>query len=115
MNKSKMTQTTKFLTFSSTMALMIALSGCDDASKSGTQRTAADDHGHDHAAGGDHGHDHGAAGHAHADAKTGTPHGGTPVQVGDHGFHLELVPDPVEGKLLAYVLDAHAEGGVSVS
>jgi hypothetical protein len=44
-----------------------------------------------------------------------TPHGGTPVQLGDHGFHLELVPDSVDGKLLAYVLDAHMEKEVSVS
>lgn len=37
------------------------------------------------------------------------PHGGTPVQVGEHEYHLELVNDRTEGKMTAYVLDEHAE------
>lgn len=42
--------------------------------------------------------------HAHA-----APHGGTLVEVGEHQFNLELVHDVAEGRLTAYVLDAHAE------
>lgn len=37
------------------------------------------------------------------------------MQLGDHGFHLELVNDPVDGKMLAYVLDGHMEKEVSVA
>ena len=48
----------------------------------------AEEHGH----GSDHSHDEKGADHAHPE-KSGAPHGGTPVKVGDHGFHLELVPD----------------------
>src|SRR5688500_12201602 len=118
MTKSKIT--TSLIAASSTLALMTMLSGCGDASKSGgaTARAGADDHGHAHGADGDHGHDHGSGGHDHATAaakQPGTPHGGTPVQVGDHGYHLELVPDQVDGKMLAYVLDAHMEKSVNVS
>ena len=42
------------------------------------------------------------------------PHGGTPVQVGSHDYHLELVNDPTEGRMMAYVLDDHAEKPESV-
>src|SRR5215207_7348381 len=48
-----------------------------------------------------------------ADAK-GLPHGGTPVIVGSHGYHLELVRDAEKGRLQAYVLDGHAEKYVDV-
>src|SRR5215203_2036407 len=48
-----------------------------------------------------------------ADAK-GLPHGGTPVVVGSHGYHLELVRDAEKGRLQAYVLDGHAEKYVDV-
>jgi hypothetical protein len=48
-----------------------------------------------------------------ADAK-GRPHGGTPVIVGSHGYHLELVRDAEKGRLQAYVLDGHAEKYVDV-
>ena len=34
--------------------------------------------------------------------------------VGDHGYHLELVHDSTEGKMLAYVLDDHLEKYVKV-
>lgn len=37
------------------------------------------------------------------------------MQVGDHGFHLELVSDPIDGKMHAYVLDDHMEKYVKVS
>ena len=36
------------------------------------------------------------------------------MQVGDHGFHLELVSDPIDGKMHAYVLDDHMEKYVKV-
>jgi hypothetical protein len=39
----------------------------------------------------------------------GMPHGGTPVQVGPHDYHLELVNDPTEGRMTAFVLDDHGE------
>ncbi len=42
------------------------------------------------------------------------PHGGTPVVVGDEAFHLELVRDPVEGTLRAYVLDGEMEDFVRI-
>ena len=48
-----------------------------------------------------------------ADAK-GLPHGGTPVVVGSHGYHLEIVRDAEKGRLQAYVLDGHAEKYVNV-
>ena len=48
-----------------------------------------------------------------ADAK-GLPHGGTPVVVGLHGYHLELVRDAEKGRLQAYLLDGHAEKYVDV-
>jgi hypothetical protein len=48
-----------------------------------------------------------------ADAK-GLPHGGTPVVVGSHGYHLELVRDAEKGRLQAYVLDGHADKYVAV-
>jgi hypothetical protein len=91
-------------TFSVLVASSVVLltGACADSSKSGGDRAA------------NHGHDHGPGGHSHAAAEAGTPHGGTPVQIGDHGFHLELVPDPAAGKMLAYVLDAHMEKEVSV-
>jgi hypothetical protein len=44
----------------------------------------------------------------------GPPHGGTPVQVGNHGFHLELVRDAEKGRFQAYVLDAHVQRYVPV-
>lgn len=98
------------ITASSVVALLVTLAGCGDSSKSGGASTRS--------AGDDHGHDHGPSGHDHAAApakQPGTPHGGTPVQVGDHGYHLELVPDPIEGKMLAYVLDGHMEKSVNVA
>jgi hypothetical protein len=37
------------------------------------------------------------------------PHGGTPVELGDEAYHLELVLDGTTGTLQAYVLDAEME------
>lgn len=37
------------------------------------------------------------------------PHGGTPVVLGDEVYHVELVLDPVAGKLQAYVFDGELE------
>lgn len=48
-----------------------------------------------------------AAHHEHV-----APHGGTLIVVGDHQFNLELVHDAEDGRLSAYVLDAHAENFV---
>jgi hypothetical protein len=57
--------------------------------------------------------DHGPGGHSH-DKKSGPPHGGTPVKVGGHDFHLELVNDTHAGRMLAYVFDDHLEHAESV-
>ena len=43
------------------------------------------------------------------------PHGGTPVVLGDEEYHLELVLDPANGKLQAYVLDGHLQDFVRLS
>ena len=43
-----------------------------------------------------------------------SPHGGTAVELGDHEAHLDVVLDPVAGKLTAYVMDAHAENFVRI-
>ena len=87
-----------------TACSILILVGCNQSAPPASQSKSADDHGHSHAAGDDH--DHGNP--------SGSPHGGTPVQVGDHGFHLELVSDPIDGKMLAYVLDGHMEKYVKV-
>ena len=108
----------KKVTLAAITAGSLIVAGCNRSSETGnsskTQSAKAEEHGHDHSPGSDHSHDQKAADHAHAE-KSGAPHGGTPVQVGDHGFHLELVPDAVDGKMLAYVLDAHLEKEVGVS
>lgn len=70
---------------------------------------AVDSHDHDH----DHNHD-GEEAHSH-DTVPMPPHGGTPVVVADDEFHLELVLDAVEGRMLAYVLDGHLESYVPVA
>jgi hypothetical protein len=49
------------------------------------------------------------ADHAHK-----TPHGGTPVLVADHKFHLELVRDGTAGLMQAYVLDDALKKSVAV-
>lgn len=51
--------------------------------------------------------------HAH-DEDHAPPHGGTPVNIADDKFHLELVLDATAGKMQAYVLDGHLEGYVQV-
>ena len=54
----------------------------------------------------DHAHDKKSsdAGHVHT-----APHGGTLVELGDHAYNVELLRDPVAGKLSVWVLDGHAE------
>ncbi|MBE2216452.1 MAG: hypothetical protein IAE82_21455 [Opitutaceae bacterium] len=72
------------------LVLAIALSACARKEEShGGEKAAASGH-HEHVA----------------------PHGGTLVAVGDHQFNLELVHDAEDGRLTAYVLDAHAENFV---
>lgn len=48
--------------------------------------------------------------HAHT-----APHGGTLVELGEHAYALELVLDPADGRLTAWVLDAHAENFVRIA
>lgn len=71
-----------------------ALSAC--SKKDGT---AHDDHARDVAEA--HGH------HEHV-----APHGGTLVEVGEHAFNIEIVHHAEDGRLTAYILDAHAENFV---
>jgi hypothetical protein len=40
------------------------------------------------------------------------PHGGTPVELGEEEYHLELLIDPAKGLLSAYVLDGELENFV---
>ena len=51
-----------------------------------------------------------SGGHAHQ-----APHGGTLVEVGEHAYNVELVRDPAEGRLTAYVLDGHAENFIRIT
>lgn len=83
-----------------TTALLLSVSvGCHDAK---------DSHGHSHDGPNAHSHDAGHDDHA-------PPHGGTPVNIADDQFHLELVLDSAAGKMQAYVLDGHLEGYVPVA
>jgi hypothetical protein len=43
------------------------------------------------------------------------PHGGTPVELGEEEYHVELVADPPAGKLDAYVMDGELENFVRVT
>jgi hypothetical protein len=54
-----------------------------------------------------HDHSHGPAGHSHHDHQP--PHGGTPVELGAHQYHLEFVHDAAAGVLKSYVLDGELE------
>lgn len=40
------------------------------------------------------------------------PHGGTPIELGDEAYHVELVLDATTGKLSAYILDGEMENFV---
>ena len=44
-----------------------------------------------------------------------SPHGGTPVVLGDEAYHLELVLDATDGKLRAFVLDGEMENFIRLS
>ena len=43
------------------------------------------------------------------------PHGGTPVELGNEAYHLELVRDALVGKLSAYVLDGEMENFIRIA
>jgi hypothetical protein len=83
--------------FIGAIAALSLLSGCGE-------REGAGSHGHRHADGKTH----------HHGGKASTPHGGTPVMIGNGNFHLEIVADPTVGKIQAYVLDGHLERYVQV-
>jgi len=58
-------------------------------------------------------HDHekpASGGHVHT-----APHGGTLVELGEHAYNLELVREGEAGKLVAYVLDGHAENFIRIA
>lgn len=69
---------------------------------------AHDDHDHAHGEKGHDDHDHAGHDHDHAHGKPG-PHKGTIVVVAGHHAHIELVLDPAEGKLTAYILNEDVE------
>ena len=52
----------------------------------------------------------GGGGHVHK-----APHGGTLLELGQHAYSLELVRDNDAGKLVAYVLDGHAENFIRIA
>jgi hypothetical protein len=55
-------------------------------------------------------HEHAAPqGHVHT-----APHGGTLVELGEHAYNIELLADPANGRLSAWILDGHAENFVRV-
>lgn len=78
------------------VALGLALVGCGGGT----------DHDHGHETGGEH------AGHEHVHH---APHGGALAMLGDHAFQIEVLPQPVEGRIDLYVLDGEAEHFVRVS
>lgn len=43
------------------------------------------------------------------------PHGGTPIELGEEDYHVELVLDAASGRLQAYVLDGEMENFVRSS
>jgi hypothetical protein len=43
-----------------------------------------------------------------------TPHGGTPIVLGNEVYHIELVREAAEGKMTAYVLDSEMENFIRV-
>lgn len=62
------------------------------------------DHDHEEHGHGSHAGEEASGGHAHT-----PPHGGAPVLLGDHFYHLEFVLDAESGVLDAYCLDGHLE------
>ena len=48
-------------------------------------------------------------GHVHT-----APHGGTLVELGEHAYAVELLRDRTAGKLMVWILDAHAENFVRI-
>lgn len=81
-----------------TAALLLLLSGCGRPGPASSGEAAGAG-----AASGGHGHAH-------------TPkYGGVLVEVGSHEFNLEVLVDPVAGKLTLWTLDAHAEAYVRIA
>ena len=58
---------------------------------------------------GDQDHDHETGHHAHQ-----PKNGGQLIEVGNHQFNLEILPDPALGRFTIWVLDAHAENYVRI-
>jgi hypothetical protein len=80
------------------MALALLIPACREGGPS---------HSHTHS----HAHDHGGAGHHHFHEPL---HGGTAVVLGNEDFHIEFVRDAEEGRMQAYIMDAHMESYVRV-
>jgi hypothetical protein len=75
----------KNFVFTALLGCLALATGCRDARQ-------ADSHGHSH----------------------GPPHGGTPVNVAEHKYHLELVRDATNGVIQAYVLDGDLHDFIKV-
>lgn len=84
------------------LVTVVALAGCGSPKPSTPEKKTGDAHDHDHD------HDHG---HTHEHK---APHNGALVVLGDEFAHVEIVLDPADGKLTAYVLDGEAEKSVRV-
>ena len=61
---------------------------------------------------GDHDHDHGSA--ARGGHKHGSKQGGVAVELGEHQYQLDVLHDPAEGALNAWVMDGHMENFVRI-
>jgi len=59
-----------------------------------------------------HAEEHGDEHHHHAHE---APHGGHLIELGEHQFNAEVVLEKDTGRLVVYVLDAHAENSVPVA
>ena len=75
----------KQFVFAVLLGCLVVATGCRDSQQ-------ADSHGHSH----------------------GPPHGGTPVNVAEHKYHLELVRDATNGVMQAYVLDGDLHDFIKV-
>lgn len=81
--------------------LATSLCSCDSAATS-SKHASRDEAGHAH--------DRDAHEHVHV-----APHGGTLVPVGEHFANVELVLDPADGRLTAFVLDGCAENAIRLA
>ncbi|MGD9853657.1 MAG: hypothetical protein AB7U20_01780 [Planctomycetaceae bacterium] len=85
------------------VASLLVMSGCGGGGGGDYAPVTAKDV--EHAESHVHDHDH----HAHA-----APHGGHLIELGEHQYNAEIVLEAEAGRLVVYVLDAHAENAFPV-